>query len=154
MTLERKRKDIIGLIGSAFAAMPKYRDVQYFVPVPGNSYPNAATLPSIHIDRSIEAMEDATNVSRGSNFGLEIIGTVMSADRLALAKCDIQDDIEETIYTLMKTDDFRALATRIMLMTCDSSPGALSGLVGFQAPILPPFGVVRITGNVVFQYGI
>lgn len=152
MTLERKRKEILGITGAAFEALPKYRNVQYCVPIPGNAYPNALTLPSIHIDRSLETMTDCTNQSRESNFGLELIGTVMSADRLALAKCDIQDDIEETLYALLLDDDFRALATQIKVLSCDATPVALMPL-GVSVPVLPPFGIVRISVAVVFQYG-
>jgi hypothetical protein len=152
MTLERKRKSILGIIGEAFEALPKYKDVQYCVPIPGNAYPNAVNLPSVHIDRSLEAMTDCTNQTRESNFGIEIIGTVMSANRLALAKCDIQDDIEETLYALLLNDDFRALATQIKVTTCDPTPLALMPL-GVSVPILPPFGIVRISGVIVFEYG-
>lgn len=153
MTLERVRKPILGIIGAAFEALPKFKQVQYCVPIPGNAYPNATILPSIHIDRGIEAMTDCTNQSRESSFGIEIIGTVLSADRLALAKCDIQDDIEETLYGLLLNNDFRALATQIKVMTCDATPLALMPL-GVSVPILPPFGIVRISAVVVFEYGI
>jgi hypothetical protein len=153
MTLERKRKGILAIIGDAFDALPKYRGVQYCVPVPGTAYPNAISLPSVHIARSLEAMADLTNSSRESNFGIEIIGTVMSADRLDFAKIDIQDDIEETLYSLLVDDNFRALATQIKVMSCDLTPIALMPL-GVSIPILPPFGVVRVTAAVVFEYGI
>lgn len=151
MTLERKRKPIIGIIGSAFSA-PKFKEVQYCVPIPGQTYPNAVNLPSVHIDRSIESMVDLTNQSRESTLGLEFIGTVMSTNRLALAKCDIQDDIEEVLYGLLLNDDFRALATQIKVMTCDATPLALMPL-GVSIPVLPPFGIVRLSVSVVFEYG-
>jgi hypothetical protein len=115
-------------LGAAFEALPKYRAVQWCIPIPGEAYPNAINLPSIHIDRTLEAMDDLTNDSRESNFGLEIIGTVMSADRLALAKCDIEDDIEETLYSLLRDDVFRALATQIKVTSCDPTPYALAPL--------------------------
>lgn len=153
MTLERKRKDIIGMIGAAFEAMPKFAEVQYCIPIPGNAYPNANALPSIHIDRGIEDMADCTSSTRESNFGLEIVGTVMSADRLSPAKCDIQDDIEEVLYGLLSDSEFRALATQIKVTSADATPFALTPL-GATVPILPPFGVVRLTAVIVFQYGI
>jgi hypothetical protein len=152
MTLERKRKNILVLIGAAFEARPFWQEIQYCTPVPGNSYPNATKLPSLHIDRSVEAMADLPNISRETDFPLELIGTCLSPHRLTYAKIDLEDEIEETLYSLLRDDDFRALATQIKVTGCDPTPYALAPL-GATIPILPPFGVVRLTVSIVFLYG-
>jgi len=151
MALERKKKQILEMIGEAFEAVPKFKEVQYHIPIPGNAYPNAMLLPSIHIDRAVESLSGLTNISKQSEFGIEIIGTVESADRLALVKCEIEEDIEEIVYSLIVDDSFRALATSIHTTGVDSTPYSLVAL-GSSAPILPPFGIVRVTAVVTFSY--
>ena len=151
MAYERKRKPILVMIGEAFEAVPKFREVQYFIPVPGNSYPNAENLPSIHIDRAPEPLTGLTSQTKESNFGIEIIGTVMSAKKLALLKIEIEEDIEEIVYKLLLDDSFRAVATQIHTTNVDATPYSLMPL-GASVPVLPPFGAVRVSANVLFEY--
>jgi len=153
MAFERKKKVILEMVGEAFEAVPKFKEVQYHVPVPGNEYPNAMLLPSIHLDRAIESLSGLTNISKQSEFGIEIIGTVESTDKLALVKCEIEEDIEEIVYGLIVNDAFRAVATQIHTTSVDATPYALMPL-GARVPVLPPFGIVRVTAIVTFSYSV
>ena len=145
-----KRKQIFNLLKGKFDAQPKYKEVIAQLP-DAATFPNANTLPSIHIVKSLEPIQPMTAREHESFMGFEAIGALMASDNLTLAQCDFEDEMEETIMSLQHDNDFLAVATQVLITQADCTPLSLAPL-GIINPVLPPFGVVRITGHFVFYY--
>lgn len=145
-----KRRKIFNLIASFFDAQLKYKEVKRQLPDVG-TWPNAQNCPSVHIARGLEPISPMTANEHESYLGIEIIGVLHAPADMTLAQCDFQDEIEETFMSLQHDNDFLALATLVAVTQADPTPLSLAPL-GILKPILPPFGVVRITGHVLFYY--
>jgi hypothetical protein len=144
-----KRKKILNLVAETI------RDTLYFGRVvadpPGDPFPTALELPSVNVIRGLEPLSDLTNKDKHSEFGFETVVVVQADEDLELVKCDAQDVIEEALMNLQTDSAFTALAVMIKVDSADPTPRALADL-GLTQPILPPFGVIRMRGRVLFDY--
>lgn len=147
---KEKRKKIFNLIESFFVAQPKYKEVVGQLPDVA-TFPNAQRCPGVFIARGIEPISPMTSMDHESRMGFEIIGILYASDHMTAAQCDYQDEIEETIMSLQHDNSFLALATLIAVTQVDPTPLSLAPL-GILKPILPPFGVLRISGHILFHY--
>jgi hypothetical protein len=148
--VKEKRKKIFNMMAAAFEGQPKYQEVVKQLPDVG-TWPNAQNCPSVHIARSLEPIEPMTAMDHEARLGFELIGVVHASENLTLVQCDFEDEMEETIMSLQNDNDFLAVATLVAVTQCDPTPLSLAPL-GIIKPILPPFGVVRLSGHVLFYY--
>ena len=144
-----KRKKIINLIKAKFLTKGFFKS--FDASVPTNLAPNAINLPSGHLARTIENMGRLTNGEKTSNFGFDLILIVHAPTDVDIVKSDAEDVAEEALMELQTEDEFTALATEILVTSCDTSPLSLAPL-GVQGSILPPYGAVRMSVEVVFDY--
>ena len=92
-----------------------------------------------------------TNKEKTSNFPVDVILFVHAPGDVDIVKSDAQDEAEEALMELQVEDDFTALATEIKVISCDTSPLALAPF-GVQGSILPPYGAVRLSVEITFDY--
>lgn len=145
-----KRKKIFNLIENTFRAQLKYKEVVGQLPDVA-TFPNAQACPGVYIARGLEPIAPMTASEHESRLGFEAIGVLYALGNMTVDQCDFQDEIEETLMSLQHDNDFLVLATLIAVTQVDPTPLSLAPL-GIIKPVLPPFGVVRITGHVLFYY--
>lgn len=144
-----KRKKIINLIEAKFLTKGFFKSFDSETPT--NLAPNANDLPSAHLARTIENMGRLTNGEKTSNLGFDLILFVHAPSNVDIVKSDAEDEAEEALMELQAEDDFTALAVEIKVTSCDTRPTSLAPL-GVEGSILPPYGAVRMSVEVTFDY--
>ncbi|MBU8914214.1 MAG: hypothetical protein KOO61_09340 [Spirochaetales bacterium] len=144
-----KRKKIINLIKNKFLTKGFFKS--FSASVPTNLAPNAQSLPSAHLARTIENMRRLTNGQKTSDFGFDLILIVHAPTDVDIVKSDAEDEAEETLLEMQAEDDFTDLGIEIKVTACDTGPLSLAPL-GVQGSILPPYGAVRMSVEVTFDY--
>lgn len=145
-----KRRKIFNMIEAAFKAQPKYKVVALQLP-DAATFPNSQSCPGIYIARALDPVEAMTACEHESRLSFDIYGVIHEPGDITTALCDLQDDIEETLMSLQHDNDFLAIATLIAVTQADPTPLVLA-LLGIGNAILPPFGIVKVSGHVLFHY--
>lgn len=146
------RGRILNMIADAFEAKQYWKDI--YMQLPREDFPNALKLPSVHIAHTTEALIPLTSKQKDDEFAFEIILAMTAGKasrRLDLLKCEITDRAEETLMELQTDNAFRVIAALINVNSVDASPLSLAPL-GIAKAILPPFGAVRLSCDVLFRY--
>ena len=144
-----KRKKIFNLIKAKLLTKGFFKSVK--VQAPTNLTPSALDLPSAFLTRAVEHMSRLTNKEKTSDFPIDLILFVHAPDDVDIVKSDAQDVAEEALMELQTEDEFTALATEIKVTSADMGPLSLAPL-GVQGTILPPYGAVRMSVEVTFDY--
>lgn len=152
MAYEKKRIQILNIVKQVFWDTNYFADVDVGLPDAKN-FPNATALPSLHIARASESIEYGTNYQAESRMGLEFIGACRASRGLDIAKTELQEEIEEVAFGLLSNNDFLNLATYIVITSADLTPLSLAPM-GYIVPVLPPFGIVKVSGYVQFMYNV
>lgn len=151
MTMEKGiRKQLLNMIISKYEEKPKFKRVIDGLPN-AQTFPNANNLPEVYIGLSPSPLAPLTNQHYETDFGIEVIGALLESKNLSTALVDLQDDLEEILFSLMLDSTFQSLATLIKVNQADPSPLSLAPL-GYRNPILPPFGVLRISAAINLRY--
>ncbi len=144
-----KRRKILNMIVEAVRKKTYFREVHGALPP--EAMPKAGNLPAAFVFRMPEVTDPLTQQEYRGRIRFAVIGYVTSNENIELEKADCQDMIEEALQNLMKDSTFLNEAVRIELQNADPGPLILRDL-GYAAGIYPPFGAVRINGEVEYDY--
>lgn len=143
-----KRKAAVNFFVRALRNKLKFKGNVTFKSVAGLT-PDLMNEPALFVFRGTDPMIDLTNEEREATMLVHVVAFVRDdTDSLELAKMDIQDDIEETVY-----DDITMGGNITQATVTNADPTAFSlNPLGFAGPVLPPLGAVRMDVRFLFEY--
>jgi len=144
-----KRRKILNLVKEKLESKLFFGTV--LLQAPSQAVPSATGLPSVFIFREDELMERLTNTEKRSMFGVGFVLYVEADTDIELVKADAQDVLEDALIELQIDAAFTALAVQILVQSASSGPLALAPL-GLGAGVFPPYGAIRISAVVMFDY--